>query len=120
MTATRPTRDDEEQQVADNRLPPTLNRRQFLPRAAAAAGIVAAGVRRLRTATPLRVSAPVAVRTRAVALDADVRLQQGADVPHPPRPAASGGAGDAAARATRGRVDTALDPVVADQLGAGL
>jgi outer membrane protein assembly factor BamB len=56
MTATRPPREDEDGQVTVSRrtaedegerapaTPPTLSRRQFLPRAAAAVGVVAAGI----------------------------------------------------------------------------
>ena len=43
VTITRTPRHDEERQPPDGRAP-TLSRRQFLPRAAAAVGIVAAGV----------------------------------------------------------------------------
>jgi hypothetical protein len=44
VTATRPPREDEEEQVTATRPAPKLSRRQFLPRAAAAAGgVLAAG-----------------------------------------------------------------------------
>ena len=89
VTITRTPRQDEERQPPDGRAP-TLSRRQFLPRAAAAVGIVAAGV---------------------VGYELPHRPSKGSKhgaAPAPPDPAAASSAPSATAAASASRVQTFL------------